>query len=314
MDLEVKGYDDRGDIKEVRLYANDALVKAKRSFPFQFRYYVPASAPANSTITFKAEAEDKAGNVTTITRPVRVVSAQAIAQTPIAVGKPALSGTPTVGSALTITNIAFVNTPTAFRYVWLRDGAAIAGADRATYTLQAADLGHLVSARVYAGNADGEGDATTNGLYVSAAGATGPQGPAGPAGPAGSTGPVGPTGATGPAGPAGATGATGATGPAGPAGAKGDKGEKGDTPNVRVTCDLSSDGRSVVCTISAVPPTSSKLKLKGTARIAGTKTTRSWSGKGRVKVRLKTGKRLKRAPKVVVKVGKAKSRTVKARR
>ena len=31
-------YDERGDIKEVRLYANDELVKAKRSFPFQFRY------------------------------------------------------------------------------------------------------------------------------------------------------------------------------------------------------------------------------------------------------------------------------------
>ena len=75
VDLEVKGYDERGDIKEVRLYANDTLVKAKRSFPFQFRYYVPASAAANSIITFKAEAEDKAGNVKTITRQVRVVSA-----------------------------------------------------------------------------------------------------------------------------------------------------------------------------------------------------------------------------------------------
>ena len=86
VDLEVKGYDERGDVKEVRLFANDTLVKAKRSFPFQFRYYVPASAAANSIITFKAEAEDKAGNVKTITRQVRVVSGPAIAQTPIAVG------------------------------------------------------------------------------------------------------------------------------------------------------------------------------------------------------------------------------------
>ena len=86
VDLEVKAYDERGDIKEVRLYANDSLVTAKRSFPFQFRYYVPANAAANSVITFKAEAEDKAGNVKTITRQVRVVSAAAIAQTPIAVG------------------------------------------------------------------------------------------------------------------------------------------------------------------------------------------------------------------------------------
>ncbi|HEY6890277.1 MAG TPA: M14 family zinc carboxypeptidase, partial [Solirubrobacter sp.] len=134
VDLEVKGYDERGDIKEVRLFANDTLVKAKRSFPFQFRYYVPANAAANSVITFKAEAEDKAGNVKTITRQVRVVSAAAIAQTPIAVGVPILTGTPTVGSALTITNIAFINTPTSTRYVWLRDGEVIAGADKTTYT------------------------------------------------------------------------------------------------------------------------------------------------------------------------------------
>ena len=43
-------------------------------------------------ITFEAEAEDKAGNVKTITRQVRVVPAAAIAQTPIAVGRPVLTG------------------------------------------------------------------------------------------------------------------------------------------------------------------------------------------------------------------------------
>ena len=209
----------------------------------------------------------------------------------------------TVGSTLSINGIAFINTPTYTRYEWLRDGEVIAGADRATYTLTASDLGHLVSARVTAGNSDGEGDAATKGLYVSAAAGT--QAPPAPQGPKGDTGATGAPGATGATGPTGATGA---------AGAQGAKGDKGDTPNVRITCDLASDGRSITCTISAIPPTTKQAKLKGTVRIAGSSKTRSWSGKNRVKVKLRSSKRLKRAPKVVVKVGKAKSRTVTARR
>jgi hypothetical protein len=312
VDIEVKAFDERGDIKEVRLYAGNALVTAKRSFPFQFRYY-PTSSQVGSTLTLRAEAEDKAGNVKTITRDVRVVTAEAIAQTPIAVGLPILTGTPTVGSTLTITNIAFLNTPTSTRYVWLRDGDAIAGADRNTYALTAADLGHQIRAQVFAGNADGEGDATTKapGLFVSAAaGATGPKGDTGATGAPGAKGDTGATGQPGTNGTNGTNGANGAKGD------KGDKGDKGETPNVRVTCDLSSDGRSVVCTISAIPPTTKSAKLKGTVRLSGTKSTRSFSGKGSVKVRLKSAKRLKRAPKVVIKVtsgAKPKSRTVTAR-
>ena len=121
--------------------------------------------------------------------------------------------------------------------------------------------------------------------------------------------------------PPGATGATGATGdrpgrpePAGPKGDKGEKGDKGDTPNVSIACTLAGDGRSITCTISALPPTTKQAKLKGTARLAGTKKARSWSGKNRVKVKLRSSKRLHRAPKVVVKVGKAKSRTVTVKR
>ena len=163
VDVEVKAFDERGDIKEVRLYAGNELVKAKRSFPFQFRFW-PKAAQVGSTLTLRAEAEDKAGNVRTITRDVRVVSAQALVQSPLPVGaKPVLTGSPTVGSTLTVTGFSFINNPAYTRYEWLRDGEVIAGAARATYTLTADDLGHLVSARVTAGNSDGEGDATTQG-------------------------------------------------------------------------------------------------------------------------------------------------------
>ncbi|HEY6890923.1 MAG TPA: CTAG/PCC1 family protein, partial [Solirubrobacter sp.] len=99
----------------------------------------------------------------------------------------------------------------------------------------------------------------------------------------------------------------------GPAGPKGDKGDKGDSPNVRVTCDLAADGKSVVCTITAIPPATAKVAIKGTVRLAGTKATKTISGKGKVKVRLKSSKKLKKAPKVVVKLGSAKSRTYTAR-
>ena len=283
----------------MRLFANDTLVKAKRSFPFQFRYYVPASAAANSTITFKAEAEDKAGNVKTITRQVRVVPAAAIAQTPIAVGRPVLTGTPTVGSTLTITNIAFINTPTSTRYVWLRDGAVIAGATKAAYALTTDDLGHLVSARVYAGNADGEGDAETDGaLRLRAAG---------------------PAGVPGPAGPAGATGATargpGATVPGrrhrSPAGPKADKGERAHAQRPHhLRRGRPTAGRSSAPSRRRHHPT---RRSRPPCGIAGTKQTRTVSGKGKVKVRLKSASKLKKAPKVVVKVGSAKSRTVTAR-
>ena len=78
----------------MRLYAGNELVKAKRSFPFQFRFW-PTAAQVGSTLTLRAEAEDKAGNVRTITRDVRVVSAQALVQSPLPVGaKPVLTGSP----------------------------------------------------------------------------------------------------------------------------------------------------------------------------------------------------------------------------
>ena len=130
------------------------------------------------------------------------------------------------------------------------------------------------------------------------------QGPPGPAGPAGNDGAPGPVGATGPAGP---------LGPTGPAGPQGPKGEKGDTLDVRVTCDLSNDGRSIVCTIKTIAPAST---FKGTARLQGTKSAKKVSGKGSTKFRLKSAKRLKKAPKVVLtlKSGtRSKAVTVRAR-
>ena len=127
VDLEVKGYDERGDVKEVRLYANDTLVKAKRSFPFQFRYYVPGERGGELDHHVQGRGRGQGRQRQDDHPPGARRLGAAIAQTPIAVGPPTLIGTPTVGSTLSITNIAFINTPTSTRYVWLRDGAADRG-------------------------------------------------------------------------------------------------------------------------------------------------------------------------------------------
>ena len=83
----------------------------------------------------------------------------------------------------------------------------------------------------------------------------------------------------------------------GPVGPVGPKGDKGDTPNVRVSCTLAGDGKSITCTITA-----GTAELKGTARLQNTKRTVSRSGKGKVTLKLKSAKRLSKKQKVVVEV------------
>jgi hypothetical protein len=69
---------------------------------------------------------------------------------------------------------------------------------------------------------------------------------------------------------------------------------------VRITCDLSADGRSITCSITAVPD--SDAKLKGAVRVQNTKRTVTRSGTGAVKVKFKAAKKLRKSQKLVVKV------------
>ena len=323
VEAELTAYDERGDMKEVSLYANGTLVQTVPVYPFQFRY-TPPSSSVGQTIVLTATATDKAGNVST-SAPlnVRVTNAPGSPRPPQAVTPTTLSGVPAVGSTLTCVSGGFANGPFDSTLVeWLRNGTAIGGANASTYVPVNADVGRRISCRITVTKGEDKADGTSEELVVSAAGAPGPAGPAGPAGPGGPGGPAGPqgaTGATGAPGATGTTGATGATGPAGqagPAGPKGDKGDKGDSPNVRVTCDLSADGKTITCTITAIPPTNASAKLTGTARLSGSRKSTTRTGKGKVTMRLHSSKRLKKAPKVVLRIasGKAKtSLTVKAK-
>lgn len=67
-------------------------------------------------------------------------------QTPL--GKPTISGTPTIGEPLTAVTGTWVKTPTTFAYQWFRDGAPIDGATGATYYPTRDDVGNALSVRM----------------------------------------------------------------------------------------------------------------------------------------------------------------------
>ncbi len=96
----------------------------------------PAEAGARITVTTTATGPGHA--------PTSATSAPtaAVATVPFTtVPTPAIAGTAQVGQTLTAVAGTFVPTPGAIGYAWHADGVAIAGADRATYTLTAAEAG-----------------------------------------------------------------------------------------------------------------------------------------------------------------------------
>jgi len=59
----------------------------------------------------------------------------------------------------------------------------------------------------------------------------------------------------------------------------------------------------------ASAPTNASAKLTGTARLAGSSKSTTKTGKGKVTMRLHSSKRLKKAPKVVLKIASGKTKT-----
>jgi hypothetical protein len=87
---------------------------------------------------------------------------------PVSTMAPELSGSPGVGKTLSVSNGTW-STGATFTYQWLRcsaiftDCADILDATAATYTADAADVGHVVAARVTATNAAGSASAVSSG-------------------------------------------------------------------------------------------------------------------------------------------------------
>lgn len=79
---------------------------------------------------------------------------------PVNIDSPTITGTPRVGEALTAQNGTWDNSPTEYRYRWLRcnpggNSCALLPADGKTYRVGQADVGNTMRVRVTAVNADG---------------------------------------------------------------------------------------------------------------------------------------------------------------
>jgi len=83
---------------------------------------------------------------------------------------PAITGTPTVGQTLTVTNGTWTGVPTpTYTRQWLADGVAIPGATGTTRVLAAGEAGKVITCRVTATNAKGAVSALSNATAAVAA-------------------------------------------------------------------------------------------------------------------------------------------------
>jgi len=87
---------------------------------------------------------------------------------PVEKAAPILSGTTVEGSVLTCEPGTWTGEPApTITYAWLRDGVAIAGAEEATYSSGAGDVGDEVACEVTATNTAGSASAESNAIRVS---------------------------------------------------------------------------------------------------------------------------------------------------
>ena len=274
VELELTAFDERGDMDRVDLYADGVLHSSVPVYPFQFRYTPPASA-VGSVVKLTAVAVDAAGNRATRDLYVNVLAGDTPPASPVAVAPPTLLGSPVVGETLGCISGGFVNAPTKLEYAWLRNGAVIAGATSASYTLISAELGRAVACRVTATNAHGSGDATSETLVVS-----------------------NPTPAPAPitATPAPVTLAAPVPAPAPAA-----KTPAAAATKYKASCKRSKSKKAIVCNVTS----SSKAKFTSKIRLQGKKKTATaskTSKAGKVKLTLRSRKAFKKGQKVVLTV------------
>jgi fibronectin-binding autotransporter adhesin len=113
----------------------------------------------NTSYTFSVTATNPIGSSSVTTSAVTPEGAAPPVPLGIPVNQvpPVASGTATVGRALSCTTGTWSNTPSSYAYQWLRNGNAIAGATRPSYTLTSGDEGSRLACDVIATNATGSG-------------------------------------------------------------------------------------------------------------------------------------------------------------
>lgn len=113
--------------------------------------------------------EDGYGTREESTTNLQVDYVRVWALAPVNTSAPRLTGTPAAGEALACSAGEWGSeAPPAFAYAWLSDGAAIAGATAAQYTVRSADRGHALACRVTATTAAGATAAVSNELAIPA--------------------------------------------------------------------------------------------------------------------------------------------------
>ncbi|MEJ2406167.1 MAG: FG-GAP-like repeat-containing protein [Candidatus Thiodiazotropha sp.] len=119
--------------------------------------YTLTSAQAHATITVRVTASDGQGGSTNALSAGTALSNAAPANTVL----PVISGTPSVGSLLSVTTGSWTDADgdgLSYAYQWLSDGGPIAGATAASFTPTTAEAHTTISARVTA--SDGNGGST----------------------------------------------------------------------------------------------------------------------------------------------------------
>ena len=114
--------------------------------------YTLTSADYNTTITCTVTATNSDGSAGATSAATASVAEGA----PVNTALPVISGTPTVGQNLSVTNGAWdsVSTPS-YAYQWQRSGADISGATSSSYTLVSADYNTTITCEVTATNTAG---------------------------------------------------------------------------------------------------------------------------------------------------------------
>ena len=119
---------------------------------------IAAPVPAHSTTSTVVHHYAKAGSYTATTtvtdlygRTATVKTAVVVpAAAPKATTAPKITGTAQVGKVLTANHGTWTPTPGSYAYQWYRNGVAITGATKTTYTATASDKGRKLTAKVTA--------------------------------------------------------------------------------------------------------------------------------------------------------------------
>lgn len=130
--------------------------------------HVLTAADEGSGVTVRQTETNSAGTVFAIS-PVTETIQPALPPAPMISGVPTISGVEVAGEALTATPASVVG-PSTRTVQWLRGGTAISGAMSLTYTLQAADVGSMISVQQTETNSEGSDTSTSaaTGIIVAA--------------------------------------------------------------------------------------------------------------------------------------------------